>query len=144
MRLGAATSAPALGEDFNRVGSKLSAQTASRGAPEYAPLSYIFKAVADGSTIGEAIVTLNWGKLELDLMHVEPEHRGKGIGKSLIRAIENFAKSNGLTAIRLNSPTWQGVGFYEKCGYNEMGRIPLNSDVHGNPHFEVTYVKVLK
>lgn len=134
-----------LGEDFDRVGNKLSAQTISKGAPEYAPLSHTFKAVAsDGCTLGEAIVTQNWGKLELDLMHVEPEHRGKGIGKSLMKVVEEFVKANDLKAIRLNTPTWQGVGFYERCGYKEMGRIPLASDENGNQHSEVTYVKTFE
>lgn len=93
--------------------------------------------------MGETIVTANWGKLEVDLMYVEPEHRGQGIGKQLMSAVEDFARASNLKAIRLNTPTWQGVGFYETCGYKEMGRVPLDDDAAGNPHFEVTYYKIL-
>ena len=134
---------PAAGDDFDRIGGKLSGQTLSKGAPAYNPLSMRFQAVAGGKIVGEAITTANWGKLEVELMYVEPEHRGQGIGRQLMSTVENFARASKLKAIRLNTPTWQGVGFYETCGYTEMGRVPLYNDKNGNPHFEVTYYKTL-
>jgi ribosomal protein S18 acetylase RimI-like enzyme len=136
--------APTTGEDFERVGGQLSAQPLQKGAAGYNPLNYTFKACSDvGAVLGEAIVTQNWGKLEIDLMHVHEENRGQGIGKALISAIEAFARANFLKAIRLNTPTWQGVGFYERAGFTEMGRISLQEDSNGNPHYEVTYYKIL-
>lgn len=130
--------------DFERVGDALTEQTAQKRAPAYNPLSRVFMALdKEEWLIGEAIVTQNWGKLEVDLMFVRPEYRGKGVGKKLMSAIDDFAVASGLKSIRLNTPTWQGVGFYEKCGYTEMGRIPLEADEDGNPQFEVTYFKNL-
>ena len=135
---------PTAGEDFDRVGGQLSAQTLQKGAAAYNALNYTFQAcAASGAVLGEAIVTQNWGKLEVDLMHVDEAHRGQGVGKALLKAVEDFARANDLKAIRLNTPTWQGVGFYERAGFTEMGRIPLQKDANGTTHFEVTYFKIL-
>lgn len=132
-----------LAGDFERIGRSLSGQTLSKGAPPYNPLSVCFQAAAEGKILGEAIATINWGKMEIDLMFVEPDHRGQGIGTALMNRIDEFARAGGLKAIRLNTPTWQGAGFYERAGFTEMGRIPLADDDAGNPQAEVTYVKIL-
>ncbi len=134
----------ALEIDFERVGGKLSAQTREKGAPDYNPLSRHFMAVAeDGKLVGQAILTHNWGKGELELMFVEPEERGKGVGTALMSAVEDFARVNGLACIRLNTPSWQGEGFYERVGYEELCRVPMNAEIDGKKQFEITYAKTL-
>lgn len=131
-------------DDWQRAGDKLSQYTKSRHAPRYAPLSFLFQERAGKAGVrGEAVITQNWGKIDIDLLFVEEHHRRKGIGKALISAIIKFGYMHGVRSLRASTPTWQGEGFYEKVGFTEMGRIPLSNDDFGMPHSEITYVKVL-
>lgn len=134
-------------EDFERVGGKLTHYTQIKGGPDYTPLSTLFQATArDGRVIGEAILTQvqEWGTASLDLLHVDEDQRGKGVGGNLLSTVEAFAKARGSLFIRLQSPEFQGVGFYEKCGYKEQGdRMPTKVVIDGKPQFEATYTKLL-
>lgn len=53
-------------------------------------------------------------------MYVAPEHRGKGVNKRIIEALERWTASQGVTEMRLevytNNPS--AIRAYEKCGYS--------------------------
>ena len=138
---------PANDADFARVGDKLTNFTQSKGGPDYTPLSTYFMALSKGGeVVGEAILTqvAEWGTANLDLLHVRESERGKGVGKNLLSVVEEFAKQSGSLFIRLKTPEFQGVGFYEKCGYTEQGeRMPTKVVINGKPQREAIYTKVL-
>ncbi|WP_190017688.1 GNAT family N-acetyltransferase [Streptomyces lucensis] len=46
--------------------------------------------------------------------------RGLGVGAALVRAIEDAARSRGLTAVDLHAQT-HALGFYERLGYEVYG-----------------------
>ncbi|MDX3237385.1 GNAT family N-acetyltransferase [Streptomyces sp. ME03-5709C] len=46
--------------------------------------------------------------------------RGLGVGAALVRAIEDEARRNGLTAVELHAQT-HALGFYERLGYTSFG-----------------------
>lgn len=46
--------------------------------------------------------------------------RGLGLGAALVRAIEDAARTRGLTAVDLHAQT-QALGFYERLGYAAYG-----------------------
>ena len=50
---------------------------------------------------------------------VDPEFRGNGVGKKLMRYIEKYAMDNGISFIRLNSANHrvEAHKFYESIGY---------------------------
>lgn len=55
----------------------------------------------------------------LGFMYVDPEHRGKGINRMIIEALEKWSASKGITELRLdvydeNSPA---IKAYEKAGF---------------------------
>lgn len=56
----------------------------------------------------------------LGFMYVAPEHRGKGVNKRIIEALEQWSASQGVTEMRLevytNNPS--AIRAYEKCGYS--------------------------
>lgn len=139
--------AETIDRDWERIGGALTNFTAElpNKPPAYEPLSTTFHAVSDDENyrLGQAIVTRNQGMCEIDLLIVPELHRGKGVGTRLLSHIEDFARAHGDLSIRLSTPTWQGEGFYEKCGYTEMGRVPLWSDRHGKPQHQITYFKTL-
>lgn len=56
----------------------------------------------------------------LYLCYVRPGFEGKGVGKALVAALEDEARRQGLSAIRLDSTT-TAEPFYESLGYVRQG-----------------------
>jgi len=64
--------------------------------------------------------------VELITAYVAREHKGRGVGKALIRNLESKAKEMGHTEIILNSGIRyrrSGWGFYDKVDYDKAGTI---------------------
>lgn len=60
------------------------------------------------------------GSFELGILVVEETARGKGIGKALLMAFEEWARGQGAKSIRLGSRDWRvdAHRFYEREGYH--------------------------
>lgn len=56
---------------------------------------------------------------EMKRMYTLPEHRGKGIGKTILTELENWAKEEGYTISLLETGYKQldAIGLYKKLGY---------------------------
>ena len=99
--------------DFNRSSSSIA---------EVEPLHSLATGM-DGKVYGGAIGR-TWGECcELQLIWVDEEYRGNGIGKLLMDSFENEAVNRGCKLIYLSTFTFQGPLFYEKRGYTEVLRI---------------------
>lgn len=56
---------------------------------------------------------------------VHPDCQGRGYGTALLREAERLARRFGLDALHLTVRGGLGLeGFYERCGYKEVGRLP--------------------
>ncbi|MCX0243366.1 GNAT family N-acetyltransferase [Streptomyces drozdowiczii] len=66
----------------------------------------------------------------LGRLAVSKEARGLGVGAALVRAIEDAARSHGLTAVDLHAQT-HALGFYERLGYEPYGPEFMDA---GIPH----------
>ncbi|WP_055600342.1 GNAT family N-acetyltransferase [Streptomyces aureus] len=60
---------------------------------------------------------------------VDPRYQGRGYGRDLMAAVEHTARTaegfEDIEAVRLSCRGGTGVdGFYAKCGYKEVGRVP--------------------
>ena len=64
-----------------------------------------------------------WGKLHVDNLVVRPDCRKQGIGAALMRRAEEIAAKAGCTGVHLDTMSFQALGFYERLGYTEFGRI---------------------
>lgn len=84
---------------------------------------YNFLAYDDEKVVGGAIgyVLYNW--YFLDLLWLEESYRGKDIGTFLIKRIEEYAKEENLTGVRMETWDFQAKGFYEKMGYKVYAKI---------------------
>jgi GNAT superfamily N-acetyltransferase len=56
-------------------------------------------------------------------MWVDPQHRGSGIGRRLVDAVEKWAQALGATMIELevNPAVAAATNFYARCGYEPTG-----------------------
>lgn len=78
-----------------------------------------------GNTFG------NW--LEIKYFYVNEDLRGTGVGKKLLRQMEQAAKSRGCRFSFLDTFSFQAKPFYEKNGYKELfvlHNYPLSSRKH--------------
>lgn len=70
---------------------------------------------------GRGIV--NMGLVEIRGLWVEPELRGRGIGRKLLAAIEAEAMRRGCTRAALDTYSWQAPTFYERAGWRRFGTL---------------------
>lgn len=73
---------------------------------------------------GVAILGIETGSAHLANIAVDPEHKGKGIGKALIEAVEHVAQQQGATEIRLATHIGmpENVSLYTHLGWSETSR----------------------
>ena len=65
----------------------------------------------------------------LEMLFIDPNYRGKGIGKSLL----NYAIKNlNITKVDVNEQNEQAVGFYKHSGFEVTARSEL--DASGKPY----------
>ena len=66
----------------------------------------------------------------VDFAWVDEKVRLKGIGTQLFERVETLARMKGCNRIQLYTWAYQAVGFYEKLGFDCVGRIPQWIDNH--------------
>ncbi|MBA3046453.1 MAG: GNAT family N-acetyltransferase [Candidatus Thermoplasmatota archaeon] len=76
-----------------------------------------------GKIIGITRATVEHGACLLDRMVVHPEYRGKGVGKTLTRAVIDYARQNKAAKVWLDtSPKLvEATALYENMGFVECG-----------------------
>jgi RimJ/RimL family protein N-acetyltransferase len=78
-------------------------------------------------------------------MAVEPKHGGRGIGRSLVEAVQSHARSLGVRQINLTvtSGNIPAMALYQRCGFREFGREPRAVIVGGREVAKVHMVCML-
>jgi GNAT superfamily N-acetyltransferase len=85
---------------------------------------------ADGRLAATAFLSFNAHRLQrhwawLYTVMIHPSLQGGGHGRALLAAAESHARDLGLEALRLTCRGGMGLeGFYGRCGYKEVGRVP--------------------
>jgi predicted N-acetyltransferase YhbS len=69
---------------------------------------------------GQVIGTVGLEDAELVTFFVHPDHQNSGIGTQLLAAIEELARAEGLTCIKVDS-SLTGAAFYARMGYTRTG-----------------------
>jgi GNAT superfamily N-acetyltransferase len=83
--------------------------------------------------IGCVYVERRRNRSYLGLLSVAPELQGKGLGRRLVNAAEEYSRKTGCRAmdLRIISPrVGDLLPFYKHLGYVEAGTAPFASDVH--------------
>jgi ribosomal protein S18 acetylase RimI-like enzyme len=64
-----------------------------------------------------------WNYLEVEFLWVSEAHRGLGIATQLMEKAESEAIARGCQFSQLDTFSFQALGFYERLGYREFGRL---------------------
>jgi putative acetyltransferase len=82
-----------------------------------------FVARMDGITVGWGGVALFDDYAEVKRMYTRPAARGGGVAKALLRRIEDDARGQGKSVLRLETGTYQqeAIGLYERMGFRQRG-----------------------
>lgn len=92
---------------------------------QYLP-SRDFLVHADEGDIPRAFMGTNDG--EIESLFVDPQHFGKGIGRTFI---DHMKRLHDVVTLEVNEQNPQAVGFYEICGFTVVRRDA--TDDHGRP-----------
>jgi putative acetyltransferase len=78
---------------------------------------------------------------EIKRMYVEPDYRGRGLGRRILQELETRARGDGYSQARLETGTLQpeAIRLYERAGYH---RVDCYGIYVGNPR-SVCFEKVL-
>ena len=61
------------------------------------------------------------GAVKLGDLYVRPEHRGRGIGRALVRAVAELARSRGAAYVHLTA-NLEALPFYDRLAFGEESR----------------------
>ena len=99
----------------------------------------LFLRTANGSQVG-GVYGWTWGgTCYVRYLFVAESMRGQGEGTRLMRAVEKEAKARNCRQIVLETHDFQAPGFYQKLGFDVVGRV----DDYPQGHQYLTLVKHL-
>ncbi|MFP7696281.1 amino-acid N-acetyltransferase [Trueperella sp. LYQ143] len=85
-------------------------------------------AECDGEIIGCGAVHVFWEDIaEIRTLAIRPQYLGKGIGRALVRHLEQRARELGVR--RLFCLTFE-VDFFERAGFHQISGTPVGVDVY--------------
>ncbi len=76
-----------------------------------------------GAIVGGLVGELKWEWLHVDLLWVDGDHRGAGLGEALVVQAEQTARDHGARGVYLSTMSLQAPDFYPRLGYRECGRM---------------------
>lgn len=83
-----------------------------------------------GDPVGGIVATVRWDWLYIDLLWVDEDHRGMGVGTALMDRAEREALAAGITQAHTSTASFQARPFYEKRGYQVFGVLEDSPQGH--------------
>lgn len=79
----------------------------------------------DGVMLGGILCTYTdiLDNLSVDILWVDENHRGAGVGAALLRSVEAYARRQSCIIAHLETLDFQAKGFYHKQGYEVFGTL---------------------
>ncbi|MPY21286.1 GNAT family N-acetyltransferase [Shewanella sp. YLB-07] len=76
-----------------------------------------------GVIVGGILGEINWNWMYIQGLWVDESIRKDGWGAKLLSEMEKYSLSKNTTNIRLETTTFQALGFYVKAGYSVFGEL---------------------
>jgi GNAT superfamily N-acetyltransferase len=109
-------------------------------APSAADIAAFFVAHEDdGTAVGcGGLRQLGEGVGEVKRMYVDPAWRGSGVALRILRALEDWAREQGWTSLRLETGDAQpdAIRFYTRSGYEQIPNFGAYADSERSLCFE--------
>jgi ribosomal protein S18 acetylase RimI-like enzyme len=77
----------------------------------------------DENIVGGLTAKTYWEYLEIPFLWVDEGQRRSGVGAQLMANAEGEARMRGCKHAFLDTLSFQALGFYQKLGYQEFGRL---------------------
>jgi predicted GNAT family N-acyltransferase len=91
-------------------------------------------AYVDGRPVGAGRLIVSGDEAKIGRMAVLREHRGDGVGRAVLEALEREGRTRGVRRFRLSAQL-HAAPFYERAGYRREGDI---YDEVGIPHIAMS------
>jgi GNAT superfamily N-acetyltransferase len=120
-----------LGEHFGFVDETMNPDLDDIHAHYVDPGHHFLLAEIDGQIIGTgALIEEAAHTGRLVRMSVDPNYRGRGIGKALVRYLMDVARERGYTRLltETNDDWYDAIGLYRSCGFETEGF--RDGDIH--------------
>jgi GNAT superfamily N-acetyltransferase len=122
-------------ENIGLIGQALSSfNTSAVGLDDQRRVAIFFKDSSDEIVAGLYGSTY-WGWLEISLLWVREDLRGRGYGSQLLEAAETEALDRGCRAAMLDTFSFQSPQFYLKHGYEVFGELEAYAGEHKRFYF---------
>jgi ribosomal protein S18 acetylase RimI-like enzyme len=96
---------------------------AQTGYYDFQPLAIFVR--NDAQMIVAGLSGFTWGRsCRIQVLWVQPELRGQGVGKALLQAAEGEARRRGCQLVVLETHSFQAPDFYPNLGYTVAGVRP--------------------
>jgi len=91
-------------------------------AEGFQPIAF-FARDDEGRLHGGIYGRINWNWLDVSLLWVCADHRGRGFGSELLRQLESEAASRGCTRSHVDTFSFQARDFYLANGYEKFAEL---------------------
>ena len=117
-------------EDFRTIVDGVRTFNRDRTGNEWPrPVAYFLR--DDAQRIVGGVQGSLWGRsMHIDALWVDDEHRGRGYGAQLMKAIEEYAATHAHPLVYLETTSFQALPFYEGLGYRVFGELPEIAEGH--------------
>ncbi|HET7408653.1 MAG TPA: GNAT family N-acetyltransferase [Paracoccaceae bacterium] len=123
------------GETRAAIDEILDREAITAGHP-FTPEQMVFVAEDAGEMLGGLAATINNQWMHVDLLAIQPQARGRGIGRQLLAEAETLARARGLVGIWLDTHGFQAPDYYPRLGFTEFGRIEDQPPGHTRRFFQ--------
>lgn len=100
------------------------------GYRDWRPLRVLVSDPRSKTVLGGLLGRTSLGLFFVDSLFLPESVRGHGIGSRIMATAEQEAKKRGCSTAVLYTITFQAPGFYERGGYQALGRIEVEAPGH--------------
>lgn len=110
-------------QDFEALKEGLTQYNESFTGPVLREKFSVFVKTDLGAVVGGILGEINWDWLHIQGLWVDESIRKDGWGVKLMNSVEQHALAKGIINIRVETTTFQALGFYQNLGYSIFGEL---------------------